>query len=126
MAGRGNPNWVKGKSGNPGGRPKVVAEVKELARQYTTDAISALAEICKNPKAPPAARVAAAQALLDRGYGKPTQFIDATMHKGPLDDLSADELSRLIEALERDEAGVEAGSGAAAEPAEARNVPSVH
>jgi hypothetical protein len=30
----------------------------------------------KDPKAPAAARVSAAQALLDRGYGKPAQAIE--------------------------------------------------
>ena len=29
----------------------------------------------QQPKAPPAARVAAAQALLDRGWGKPAQVV---------------------------------------------------
>lgn len=29
----------------------------------------------KQPEAPPAARVAAATALLDRGWGKPAQFV---------------------------------------------------
>jgi hypothetical protein len=34
----------------------------------------------KEPKAAPAARVAAAQALLDRGWGKPMQAME---HSGP-------------------------------------------
>ena len=33
------------------------------------------------PKGPPAARVAAANSLLDRGYGKPTQPISQTLTK---------------------------------------------
>lgn len=69
----GNPNWTKGTSGNPGGRPKVVAEVRDLARQYTDTAIRALADIMQDEKAPPAARVSAASVLLDRAYGKAPQ-----------------------------------------------------
>ena len=67
--------FQKGRSGNPGGRPKVVAEVKELARKHTGKAIETLVSIMDNPKAAPAARVSAANSLLDRGYGKPPQHI---------------------------------------------------
>jgi hypothetical protein len=67
--------FKKGQSGNPGGRPKVVAEVKELARVHTGQAIETLVSIMTNPKSAPAARVSAANALLDRGYGKPPQHI---------------------------------------------------
>jgi hypothetical protein len=45
-----------GKSGNPGGRPRIVGEIQEVARQYTVEAISALTAIMRDPKAPPAAR----------------------------------------------------------------------
>jgi hypothetical protein len=65
-----------GKSGNPGGRPKIVGEVQELARSHATAAIETLAEIMQNEKAPCAARVAAASAILDRGYGKPPQAVE--------------------------------------------------
>jgi hypothetical protein len=67
--------FKKGQSGNPGGRPKVVAEVKELARAHTGEAIETLVSIMTNIKSAPAARVSAANALLDRGYGKPPQHI---------------------------------------------------
>ena len=56
--------FQKGRSGNPGGRPKVVAEVKELARKHTGKAIETLVSIMDNPKAAPAARVSAANAYL--------------------------------------------------------------
>jgi hypothetical protein len=68
--------WVKGQSGNPGGRSKGVKEVQDLARRYTTDAIQTLADICSNPEATPSARVSAAEVLLDRGWGKAAQKIE--------------------------------------------------
>ena len=74
--------FEKGQSGNPGGRPKVVAEVRELARAHTGEAVQTLVSIMTNTKAAPAARVSAANALLDRGYGKPPQHI--TGEGGPV------------------------------------------
>jgi hypothetical protein len=67
-----------GQSGNPNGRPRVLADVQNVARDYSTEAIETLAGIMRNPKAPAAARISAACALLDRGYGKPSQSIEAT------------------------------------------------
>lgn len=72
---RGKP-FPKGKTGNPGGRPKLpedVKHVRELARQYTADAVHALVETLKEGGW--SAKVAAANALLDRGWGKSEQPI---------------------------------------------------
>ena len=77
MPGKGRP-FQKGVRGNPGGRPKVLGDVQELARQRSPEAINTLVTIMQNEKAPPAARVVAANSLLDRGYGKPTQPISQT------------------------------------------------
>lgn len=63
----------KGASGNPSGRPKVALELAETARTYTAQALTTLGTICADTEAPAAARVSAACALLDRGYGKPVQ-----------------------------------------------------
>jgi hypothetical protein len=62
-------SFKSGKSGNPGGRPKDYPHVRELARQHTAEAIEALVAALKNK----GERVVAAQALLDRGWGKPGQ-----------------------------------------------------
>lgn len=54
---------------------KTLTEIKSLARAHTERAIQVLAGIMDQPEAPHSARVAAATALLDRGWGKPTQLI---------------------------------------------------
>jgi hypothetical protein len=48
MPGKGRP-FPKGVSGNPGGRPKVLGDVQELARQKSPEAITTLANIMQNP-----------------------------------------------------------------------------
>ncbi len=68
--------WKPGQSGNPGGRPKEIAEVRRLAREYTAEAIETLAEIMADEKAPESSRIEAANSLLDRGYGRPVQAVD--------------------------------------------------
>jgi HEAT repeat protein len=66
--------FVKGQSGNPGGRPKDAVHVRELARQYTEQAIAVLVDALESDR--PDIRVKAAEALLDRGFGKPTQSLE--------------------------------------------------
>jgi hypothetical protein len=63
-----------------------------LTRKYTSEAIKTLATIMRNAKAPPAARTAAASALLDRGYGRPAQAIEATLNHKTVQDMSDAEL----------------------------------
>lgn len=46
-----------------------------MARAHTETAINVLTGIMSETKAPHAARVAAASAVLDRGWGKPKQAI---------------------------------------------------
>ena len=56
--------------------PKAVTEIRSLARSHTRTAINVLVGVMRHPKATPAARVAAANAILDRGWGKATQAIE--------------------------------------------------
>jgi hypothetical protein len=70
-------SFKPGQSGNPNGRPRVLADVQNTAREHSSEAIETLAGIMRNPKVPAAARISAACALLDRGYGKPLQTVDA-------------------------------------------------
>ena len=74
------PKFVKGQSGNPGGRPGGVGEIREIAREHTEPAIQILVAIMNDADASPSSRVAAATALLDRGWGRPAQTIDAKIN----------------------------------------------
>ena len=63
-------------SGRPAGAVnRATSELKlnlsELARQHTNDALDTLVEVMKSGQSD-AARIAAATAILDRGYGRPT------------------------------------------------------
>ena len=56
---------------------KAAADIRSLARSHAPGAIKVLAGIMNEKKAPAAARVKAAEALIDRGFGKPKQTIEA-------------------------------------------------
>jgi hypothetical protein len=47
-----------------------------LARSHTRTALNVLVAVMRNTKATPPARIAAANAILDRGWGKATQAIE--------------------------------------------------
>ena len=49
--------------------------IRSLARSHTRTALNVLVAVMRNTKATPPARVAAANAILDRGWGKPTQSL---------------------------------------------------
>ena len=71
---RGNPAWVKGRSANPGGRPRGFEDVAQQARDLGPLAIERLGEILRDPKSKDGAVIRAAELLLERGYGKAPAF----------------------------------------------------
>jgi hypothetical protein len=66
--------WRPGQSGNPGGRPRVAGEVRELARQHGYEAIRRLVAHMHSKNEGVAVR--ACEALLDRGYGRTVQGVE--------------------------------------------------
>ena len=77
--------FMKGQSGNPGGRPREIGEIKDLARAHTADAMLALASIAVDLSAPASARVAASEALLNRAWGRPSLAISAEGEAEPVE-----------------------------------------
>jgi hypothetical protein len=71
----------KGKSGNPGGRPKVLGEIQELAREHAPEGIAELARLALKAKSE-TARISAARELLDRGYGRSRQSMEISAPAG--------------------------------------------
>lgn len=67
-----------GNNMNPTGRPKVVAHVRELARKYTETAILTIADIMNDENSSASVRLAAANTLLDRAWGRPEQAIQVS------------------------------------------------
>lgn len=64
------------RGGRQKGTPnKATASIKDAAREYTDQALLTLAEVMQDEEQPAAARVSAANAILDRGYGKATTMI---------------------------------------------------
>jgi hypothetical protein len=52
---------------------KTVTEIRSLARSYTRTALNVLVGVMRSKDATAAAKVSAANAILDRGWGKATQ-----------------------------------------------------
>jgi hypothetical protein len=74
---------------------KTPTEIRSLARAHTDAAIRTLAGIMNEPDAPHAARVAAANSLLDRGWGKSVQQTDINVRRVTARELPDDELAAI-------------------------------
>ena len=68
-------------------KAKHIRDIRSYARQYTDLAINTLVGIASSEEASDRARATAAQALLDRGWGKPAQTVDMTVEVNPLESL---------------------------------------
>ena len=85
----------------------MLADIQELAREQCPEALETLSGIMQSKKAPAAARVAAANSLLDRGYGKPLQQSEiTTIEPGSRrpEDMTDAELVAILDKYQRTEA----------------------
>lgn len=88
-----NGRFLKGSPGNPGGRPKVVKAIRELAQAVGPDAFQRVIELTRSEDERVA--LAACQEVLNRAYGKPEQA-----HK-----LEGEGLGRIVVVIEEANSG---------------------
>lgn len=76
----------------------------ETARQYTKECLEVLRKIARDPKVSASARCQAVNALLDRGYGKPTQPLEHSgtigTHEDALERLAAEDAAEVAREAE--------------------------
>jgi hypothetical protein len=96
----GKGGFQRGKSGNPGGRPRALVSVMAEARLHTLDAIRVLSELMNRAKSE-SVRLNAAEVILSRGWGRPVQAfqVDGHFANRKLNELSAAELAEFEKRL---------------------------
>jgi len=105
---RDNGRFVKGKSGNPSGRPATPDEVKEMLKVALAPAIQLLFETMDDPGAKPELRVKCAELIIDRNLGKAVQPLEArfTAPSLELGEFTDEELRRLAAYDDSEETGI--------------------
>lgn len=105
--------FQKGKSGNPGGRPRGALEMARMIREQThdgADLVKHALKVWRDKKATPKDRQWAHEWLCDRGFGKAVQSVDVgfdgehSLDEQPInmEDLSSEQLAALA-MLDRDD-----------------------
>jgi hypothetical protein len=104
--------FKKGQSGNPGGRKPIPPELKEAMRGLSDTATKvlkkAMAESLEKGKPSTRTGILAAQAVLDRGYGKPAQTLNAKIESTDPADVHLEALREFTDPRLRDELGIAA------------------
>ena len=70
--------FVKGKSGNPGGRPKrtaAEAEAVRMMKELTPEAVGVVVSILRSDKASNYAKLQAAEIIFNRAMGRPETYL---------------------------------------------------
>ena len=83
VSGKSRMGGARPGAGRPKGRKSAkTLEIEAKAKEYAGDALRALAHVALKSKSD-SARVSAATALLDRGYGRPRQAVEHSGGDGP-------------------------------------------
>ena len=90
----------KGRSGNPGGRPRVIESLTREARLHTHEALQTLLKLMRKAKSENV-RLNAADMIFNRGWGKPIQAVqvDGRLMDKKLHDMTDAELAMFEERL---------------------------
>ena len=104
MGKAGNPNWLPGVSGNPGGRSRELAQQQSAARleaaSHASEVIAYLLKVLRSEEEGTAHRLKAGIELLNRGLGLPQAQIDVdVIVRRKISEMSLDELRQLEERL---------------------------
>ena len=99
-----------GVSGNPGGRPKALRDIRERAREYSEETVARLVAWVRSDN--PRASVAACSLLLSYAWGKPPQSMEVSgPNGGPITQIQeiivdpVDAVARLDQLVEREAGG---------------------
>ena len=104
MGKAGNPNWLPGISGNPGGRSRELVQQQNAARlevaSHANEVIDYLLKVLRSEEEGTAHRLKAGIELLNRGLGLPQAQIDVdVIVRRKIGEMSLDELRQLEERL---------------------------
>lgn len=92
--------FQKGTSGNPGGKPKYIKEVRRIAGEQSAETINRLLEIRDDASYDVRGRIEACKIILAYGVGKPVQPVHKVVEhvKRSPRDMSLEDLQRYLEA----------------------------
>lgn len=91
--------WRSGQSGNPKGRPPKKEIAAKLAEKHLKRSMQLLRDVVDDETAPTQSRIAAANLILERGFGKAPVEIETSLSEGGMS-----ELEQIIRQINDDDA----------------------